>query len=192
MCSTCGQAPGLMTRLERTTRDKHSSLLQIFVTYGCKKFYESGSWTAQKANIAETNLKQFFCNRGLFLYRFIFPELRKNGGFTRAISESSFCKRWHNRVLKYIFFPSWWFVDSKVKKLCKSKGLFTRPISERDFAVSQSLLQNIIFFLFYKMGYPTAKSDSRVNRPLMRDLSYTSVDPQTSIDKIINFMHKVT
>jgi hypothetical protein len=47
----------------------------------------------------------------------------------------------------------------------QAKGLFTRPISERDFAVSYSLLQNIIIFIFNKMGYPNAKSDPRVNRP---------------------------
>jgi len=44
-------------------------------------------------------------------------------------------------------------------------GLFTRPISEHDFTVSESLLQNIIIFIFNKMGYPNAKSDSHVNRP---------------------------
>ncbi len=49
--------------------------------------------------------------------------------------------------------------------LKEPKGLFTLPISERDFAVSLSLLRNIIIFIFNKMGYPNAKSDSRVNRP---------------------------
>ncbi len=46
-----------------------------------------------------------------------------------------------------------------------SKGLFTRPISERDFAVSQSLLLNILIFIFRKMGQPNVKSNSRVNSP---------------------------
>jgi hypothetical protein len=44
--STIGSAPGLdhkkLTRLERLARDKHSSVLQKFVTYGCKKFYNIG------------------------------------------------------------------------------------------------------------------------------------------------------
>ena len=42
------QAPGLahkqQTRLERLARDKHSCLLQKFVTYGRKKFYNIGPW----------------------------------------------------------------------------------------------------------------------------------------------------
>jgi hypothetical protein len=41
--STLGQAPSLTikyyTRLKRPARDKHSSLSQIFVNYGRKKFY---------------------------------------------------------------------------------------------------------------------------------------------------------
>ncbi len=41
-----GQAPGLThkhyNRLIRLVRDKHSSLLQIFVNYGRKKFYNIG------------------------------------------------------------------------------------------------------------------------------------------------------
>ncbi len=44
-CSTLGQAPGLIhkhqTRLERLVRDKHSSLLQKSVNYGCKKFFSN-------------------------------------------------------------------------------------------------------------------------------------------------------
>ena len=48
----------------------------------------------------------------------------------------------------------------------RSNRLFTRPISECDFAVSQSLLQIIIIFVFWLMAQPNAKSDSRVNRPL--------------------------
>ncbi len=43
----------------------------------------------------------------------------------------------------------------------------TRPISERDFAVSKCLLQNIIIFIFRKLGQHNAKSDSRVNRSLV-------------------------
>jgi hypothetical protein len=42
ICSTLGYAPGLVhkqnTRLERLTRDEHSSLLQEFETYDRKKF----------------------------------------------------------------------------------------------------------------------------------------------------------
>ena len=48
----------------------------------------------------------------------------------------------------------------------RSNRLFTRSISECDFAVSQSLLQIIIIFVFWLMAQPNAKSDSRVNRPL--------------------------
>jgi hypothetical protein len=46
MCSTLGQAPGLalkqLTRLERLAKSKHSSLLQKFITYGRKMFYNIG------------------------------------------------------------------------------------------------------------------------------------------------------
>jgi hypothetical protein len=42
-CATLEQAPGLahkqLTRLERLAKDEHSSLLQNFVTYSHKKFY---------------------------------------------------------------------------------------------------------------------------------------------------------
>ncbi len=45
-CSTLGQALGLahkqQTRLEKFARDKHSSLLQKFVNYEQKKFYNIG------------------------------------------------------------------------------------------------------------------------------------------------------
>jgi hypothetical protein len=45
-CSTLGWAPDLahkhQTRLERLARDKHCSLLQKTVNYGCKKFYRIG------------------------------------------------------------------------------------------------------------------------------------------------------
>jgi hypothetical protein len=47
-----------------------------------------------------------------------------------------------------------------------SSGLFIRLISECDFAVSLSFLENIIIFIFRYIGYPNVKSDSRVNRPL--------------------------
>ncbi len=44
--STLGQAPGFAhkqyTRLERLVGEKHSSLLQKFVSYGRKKFYNTG------------------------------------------------------------------------------------------------------------------------------------------------------
>jgi hypothetical protein len=43
-----GQAPGLThkhyTRLERLAKDKHSSIVQKPVKYGCKKFYSTGPW----------------------------------------------------------------------------------------------------------------------------------------------------
>ncbi len=45
------------------------------------------------------------------------------------------------------------------------KGLFTRSISEHDLTISQSLLQNIIIFIFRKMGQSDAKSNSHVKRP---------------------------
>ncbi len=32
------------TKLERLSRDKRSSLLWKVVTYGCKKFYNIGTW----------------------------------------------------------------------------------------------------------------------------------------------------
>ncbi len=45
-CSTLGSAPGLTSkhkaRLERLARDKRSSLLQKFVTYGRKQLYNIG------------------------------------------------------------------------------------------------------------------------------------------------------
>ncbi len=48
-CSTLGQPPGLThqhyTKLERLAKDKHSSLLQKYVYYGCKKFYSTGPST---------------------------------------------------------------------------------------------------------------------------------------------------
>ena len=47
-CSTLGWAPGLghkqKTRLEELARDKPSSLLVKFVTYGRKKFHKIGPW----------------------------------------------------------------------------------------------------------------------------------------------------
>jgi hypothetical protein len=39
------------------------------------------------------------------------------------------------------------------------KGSFTRPISGTNFALSQCVFQNIIFFYFLRMPLPTAKSD---------------------------------
>jgi hypothetical protein len=46
-CCTLGKAPSLahkqQTWLERIARDKHSSLLQKFVTYGRKEFYNISS-----------------------------------------------------------------------------------------------------------------------------------------------------
>jgi hypothetical protein len=46
-CSTLGYAPGLSdkdyTRLESISKDKHSSLMQTCLNYGCKKFYEIGA-----------------------------------------------------------------------------------------------------------------------------------------------------
>ncbi len=44
--------------------------------------------------------------------------------------------------------------------------LIYTSISERDIAVSQCLLQNIMIFIFRKMEQPNAKLDSGVNRPL--------------------------
>ncbi len=45
-CSTLGYTPDLthkhLTRLERLASDKHSSLLQKSVNYGCNKFYDTG------------------------------------------------------------------------------------------------------------------------------------------------------
>ncbi len=32
------------TKQEKIAKDKHSSLLQTFVNYGCKKFYNIGAW----------------------------------------------------------------------------------------------------------------------------------------------------
>jgi hypothetical protein len=32
-------------RLERSARDKHTSLLRSFINYGCKKFYNIGTWS---------------------------------------------------------------------------------------------------------------------------------------------------
>jgi hypothetical protein len=47
-CATLGLAPGIThkhyTRLERLAKDKRSSLLQIFLTYGYKKFYNIVPW----------------------------------------------------------------------------------------------------------------------------------------------------
>jgi hypothetical protein len=54
----------------------------------------------------------------------------------------------------------------------RSVVFFTCPISTRDFAVSKSDLQNIIIFIFRKMGLSNAKLDPHVNRPLR--LIYTS------------------
>jgi hypothetical protein len=34
--------------LEKPARDKHSSLLQAFINYGLKKFYNIGSWEEKK------------------------------------------------------------------------------------------------------------------------------------------------
>jgi hypothetical protein len=42
-CASLGKAPGLTckhwTRLDRSAREKHSSLLRKFVNYGRKRFY---------------------------------------------------------------------------------------------------------------------------------------------------------
>ncbi len=50
-----------------------------------------------------------------------------------------------------------WYAECRVLFIVMAsvvgpKGLFTRPISEADFAVSECLLQNIIIFIFRKMG----------------------------------------
>ncbi len=63
-CSTLGLAPGLAlkqyTRLERLARDKHPGLLQKFVSYGRKKFYNIGLWSFERSfltpNLTETYL----------------------------------------------------------------------------------------------------------------------------------------
>ena len=49
-CSTLGYSPGLAGK---ACHDKHSSLLQKFVTYGCKNSYNIGPWRAfsQKQNL---------------------------------------------------------------------------------------------------------------------------------------------
>ncbi len=40
------------TELERLARDKHSSLLQTFVNYGCEKFYKiGGGWSISAFNV---------------------------------------------------------------------------------------------------------------------------------------------
>jgi hypothetical protein len=61
-CSTLGQAAGLthkhLTSLKKLGRDGHSSLLQNFVNYDCKIFYDIGpSWNIFKTlGINMTNL----------------------------------------------------------------------------------------------------------------------------------------
>jgi hypothetical protein len=50
-CSTLGYASGLahkeQTRLERIAKNKHSSLLQKIITYGCRRFYGIGPSTTK-------------------------------------------------------------------------------------------------------------------------------------------------
>jgi hypothetical protein len=38
-----------ITRLESLAKDKHASLLQALVNYGCKKFFNIGPWGATVA-----------------------------------------------------------------------------------------------------------------------------------------------
>jgi hypothetical protein len=38
--------------LERLAREKHSNLLQKFLTYGCKKFYNIGTWCQAYKNFS--------------------------------------------------------------------------------------------------------------------------------------------
>ncbi len=45
------------TRLEKLARDKHSSLLQKFITYGRKKFYNIGNWSFHQLAIFSAEIK---------------------------------------------------------------------------------------------------------------------------------------
>jgi hypothetical protein len=55
---------------------------------------------------------------------------------------------------------------SRKNTLTSFKGLFTRPISEDNFALSVVFCFNMVVFLFYKKALANANSDSCVNQPL--------------------------
>ncbi len=42
------------TKLEKLDMDKHSSLIQKFVSYRCKKFYNIGLWGLYYKNITDS------------------------------------------------------------------------------------------------------------------------------------------
>ncbi len=81
-------APGLAhkhkTRLERLVRDKHSSLLQALVNYGCKMFYRIGCFNSGKRDkkvfiVGNCHLyKSFFKTFFLFLIFFLRNPLFSN------------------------------------------------------------------------------------------------------------------
>ncbi len=47
-----------LTRLERPPRDKHSSLLQSFINYGCLKFYTNGPLTMKSFMVVIISLQK--------------------------------------------------------------------------------------------------------------------------------------
>ncbi len=53
-------------------------------------------------------------------------------------------------------------------KKCDSYGPFTRPISEADFILSQHIWKTRLFFFLIQTHQLIAKSDSRVNEPLIQ------------------------
>jgi hypothetical protein len=75
-CSTKEKAPGLthkhVTRLERLTRDKHSSLLRKFVNYGRNKFYDTGpAHKCWNVNDEKTFLSLYSLLAGTFLLQLL-------------------------------------------------------------------------------------------------------------------------
>jgi len=62
-CSTLGCAPSLThqheTKLERPARDKHSSLLDTFVNYRCKRFMTLGPGCYSLKKISDLALLSF-------------------------------------------------------------------------------------------------------------------------------------
>jgi hypothetical protein len=59
-----------MIRLERLSRDKHSSLLQKFVNYGRKKFYNWTQGAQQKQSLTgeQNKLERFFLASSYSVY----------------------------------------------------------------------------------------------------------------------------
>ncbi len=51
-------------------------------------------------------------------------------------------------------------------------GLFTRPISGHDFALSHCICFYVSYFCIYKKALTDVKSDLRVNEPYDDDVTY--------------------